>query len=105
MVNPERRRERWGDYIERVALLAALLLIYLGFGAIQASRQDTIRRACVEQNVRHDQTLKKLDEQIERLPAGARKARAERNRDGTIALIDALVPKRDCDKRAKQLVE
>jgi hypothetical protein len=105
MVRPERRNERWGDYVERVFLAVACVFIFLGFHAIQSSREDVIRRSCVEQNARHDQTIRKLDEIVRGVSEPARRARAERNKDGTIALIEAAIPKRDCEKRAKQLVK
>lgn len=65
---------------------------------IQHSREEAVRRTCDEQNTRHDATIKKLDDIIAGLPEGARKTRAEQNRAGTVLLINALAPKRDCAK-------
>ena len=59
---------------------------------IQLSRYEL----CIQQNDRHDKTIASLDEQIAALPP-RRKARAEAARDGTVALIDTLAPKRDCE--------
>lgn len=64
---------------------------------IQASRVEATLRACEEQNHRHNQTVAKLDMLIAKVPPDQR-ARAKASRDSTIALIDALVPVRDCDQ-------
>jgi predicted kinase len=70
---------------------------------IKESRRQAVIATCREQNARHDNTLAELDRQIMELPP-ARRARAERNRVGTEALIDALAPKQDCVARARRLV-
>lgn len=66
--------------------------------AIQRSREETIRRACEQQNDRHDKTILQLDAIIADMPSGPARQEAEQNRDGTILLLDALVPKQDCDR-------
>ena len=71
--------------------------------AIQAQRVDAIRSNCVDTNARHDQTINTLKGLVARLPDPADRARAQRNIAGTIALIDALVPKRDCEQLARKL--
>lgn len=58
---------------------------------IQQSRLDF----CRQQNARHDGTVRVLDRQIQHFPPRAR-MRAIRQRAGTVALIDALAPKRNC---------
>lgn len=82
------------------ALLFAALAVVLAVlfarvdsavNGIQQSRLDL----CEQQNARHDKTLRILDREIARLPRRAR-ARATRERAGTVALIDALSPRRDC---------
>ena len=64
---------------------------------IDKERRRTIRASCEDSNARHDGTIKQLDKIIAELPRGERRTRARQNHDGTVLLIDALVPKRDCD--------
>jgi hypothetical protein len=47
--------------------------------------------------VRHDNVIATLDRLIREQPPGARKRRAVRNRAQTVALLEALAPKRDCE--------
>jgi hypothetical protein len=105
----DRRNQRWGDYVERAALLVALVFIFVGFHQIATARDQAVRtaleRACNEQNVRHDRTVAKLDELVVGISDPVRRARAEQNRAGTVALIDALAPKRQCAARARQLTK
>jgi hypothetical protein len=68
---------------------------------IQKERVRNIRATCEMQNARHDKTIVQLDELIRDAPPG-RRERAVQNRAGTALLIDALVPKRDCDRVVKQ---
>ena len=68
---------------------------------IQKERIRNIRATCEAQNERHDNTIAQLDELISEAPP-ERRARARQNRDGTVVLINALVPKRDCRKVVKQ---
>lgn len=58
---------------------------------IQRSRIDV----CRQTNQRHDDTIRVLDARIAVLRDGQR-TRAEANRSATIALIQALAPKRNC---------
>lgn len=60
---------------------------------VQASRIELCRQA----NRRHDNVIAELDKQIARLPPG-RRARAEAGRDGTVALLEAISPRRKCVK-------
>ncbi|MEJ7784749.1 MAG: hypothetical protein WKF96_08100 [Solirubrobacteraceae bacterium] len=92
-----------------VALTLVMLFVALSKGqqdtqsvrdlavAIQESRLDGIRRNCVDQNRRHDATVRTLDSNIAKLPPGDRRTRAKLSRDSTVLLIDALAPRRDCD--------
>jgi hypothetical protein len=63
--------------------------------AIQQQRHD----ACVMQNVHHDATLVKLNQLIAELPEKQR-VQARASEGFTIALINSLSPKQDCDKVA-----
>jgi hypothetical protein len=63
--------------------------------AIQEQRRDSILYGCREQNARHDRTIATLDRLIAQAPAG-RRERARQGRAGTVLLIEALAPKRDC---------
>jgi hypothetical protein len=60
---------------------------------IQDERAHSIMRSCTEQNDRNKNTKAKI-------PADA----PERDRQVTIALIDALAPVRDCDLLVQQTV-
>lgn len=71
---------------------------------IQQSRHEAVVRTCREQNARHNRTIKKLDSLIAREGNAARGRRARQRRDSTVALIDALVPKKNCKQRADALV-
>ena len=65
-----------------------------------------MRINCAQQNMRHDRTIARLNALVAEIPLGSpRRARAEKGKAGTVALIDALAPKFDCDKRADQLVK
>lgn len=70
---------------------------------IQQERVATVLRSCREQNLRHDATIHSLDELIRRLPPEKR-TRAVQSRAGTVLLINALAPKRDCATLARATV-
>ena len=63
--------------------------------------QEAIVRECQVTNQRHDDTYKSLVDAAaideDNAKTGAAKAEVRRRRDVTLALIDALAPKRDCD--------
>jgi hypothetical protein len=71
--------------------------------AIQQQRVDAIRSSCQETNARHDQTIKTLKGLVARIDDPAQRARAHRNLAGTLALIDALVPKQNCAARVRRV--
>ena len=71
--------------------------------AIERSRRDVLIRSCREQNRRHDATILELDRQVAKLPP-ARRSEAQARRNGTVALLEAIIPHRDCAKRAERLI-
>lgn len=83
-------------FVVLIAAMAAVVVLALAHAdsaidAIQRSRLEL----CRQQNERHDHTIRTLDKQIAKLPPKERR-RAIRQRAGTVALINALAPKRDC---------
>ena len=87
-----------------LAVVALSLLLALAFVSITESRRDALRITCRQQNERHDETIRVLDERIAQLP-DSQQVRAAQSRQYTVALIEALSPKfPDCDARAEQLV-
>lgn len=70
--------------------------------AIQQSRQEITVTRCLDLNARHDATIAKLDQEIGALPPVERK-QAKTNRAGTVALIDALAPKRNCQSEGAKV--
>lgn len=85
--------------VPNVALMlagASILFSAWLFTRIQDERENSIRTSCQETNQRYDKAIKTLDELIAKAPA-ERRRRAREGRAGTVLLIDALVPKRDCD--------
>jgi len=86
-----------------LAVLVPIMAGGLLYTILTVSRQgdeiqqqhDAILGNCLEQNTRHDETIRALDDAIAGLPPD-RRQRAQANRDNTVALIDALAPKRDC---------
>jgi coenzyme F420-reducing hydrogenase beta subunit len=88
-----------------VAVLAATVLdTHAATQQIQDERAANIRRNCEDVNDRHDETIMRLRALVESMPAGARRSRAEQGMAGSVALIDALAPKRDCDRLVRQQV-
>lgn len=79
---------------KRVADKLALVV-----ATIQQEREANIGRSCVDQNTRHDNTIRELDARLElasQTLSPAQRAQLEQSRDFTVALIDALAPRRDC---------
>jgi hypothetical protein len=70
---------------------------------IQAERALSSFRFCSETNARHDATLEELDRLVAGLPR-AQRVRARRGQAGTVALIEALAPRRDCRALVKRQV-
>lgn len=63
---------------------------------IQRERARNVRSNCEEQNRRHDATVRQLHRLVAELPPGPRKVRAVQGMAGSVALIQALAPRRDC---------
>lgn len=80
-----------------VLAAGAILLSAHLFTRIQDEREKSIRMSCEETNARYDAAIGQLDRLIAQAPP-ERRARAREGRAGTVLLIDALVPKRDCDR-------
>lgn len=115
-----RRTLRRATQVNLAALIAALsfavalaAVAFAVFGLadraddIQKSRADSVRSSCREQNARHDATIATLDRLLEQASQGASPRRAEqieRSRASTVLLIDALAPKRNCERRVRTLV-
>lgn len=70
---------------------------------IQRERVSAVLRNCVDQNQRHDRTIRELDRLIRHVRPSQR-TRAVQSRAGTVLLINSLAPKRDCRRLASQAV-
>jgi hypothetical protein len=92
-------RRSWRIMSALALMLAAgsMLLSAWLYTTIQDEREKAVRENCEATNQRHDATITQLDRLIVRLPPGPRRDRAEASRAGTVRLIDALAPKRDCE--------
>lgn len=100
---PERwYRDAWLVVITGVVALS-LLAQQDTLNKIQQSRVEIGRESCRAQNDRHDATIRKLDELVAALPPGPRKRQAEESRAGTVQLIEALAPRRDCGALVEQI--
>lgn len=83
-------------------LIGAVCTVALtGFGYLLYEQKQDVQERCENQNVRHDNAVNALvaGSNQDLLNAKTEAARAEirRRRDVTIALIDAISPKTDCD--------
>lgn len=73
---------------------------------IQDQRAEATISACEEQNARNRNTIKRLRELSAVAPARGRSAEEiKAGLDGTISLINALAPVRDCEARARRFVQ
>lgn len=67
---------------------------------INRERAANIARSCREVNERHDATIRELDRlfavRLRGADSQSERKRAQESRDGTVLLIDALAPRRDC---------
>lgn len=70
---------------------------------IQESRKQFVLDNCRDRNKRHDATIRRLAVNVDAIPPGERRQDALAGREGTIALIDAAIPKRDCNDEIERL--
>jgi hypothetical protein len=93
--------------LSTLAFVGGLAYAFVDLGdqvsAIDESRRQAILVTCAETNERHDNTIAALDALIAMAPPGPRRERARASRASTVLLIDALVPKYDCEQRAQRL--
>lgn len=91
-------RRSWRVMSASALVLAAASILFSAylFTRIQAERERNIRTNCVAQNERHDDAIAALDEVIATAPL-SRRARARQGRQSTVFLLEAIVPRRDCD--------
>lgn len=77
--------------------------------AIQDQRRESIRTSCQAQNERNKATRDALtegsDEDIRNAQTEAAKNEIRRRRDVTIALIDALAPRDNCEEAVRRAVK
>jgi hypothetical protein len=71
---------------------------------IQNERARSVRENCEQVNDRHDHAIETLDRLIAKAPP-SRRQRAIQNRAATVLLLDAIVPKRDCERLVRQSVD
>jgi hypothetical protein len=75
--------------------------------AIQESRSEAIRRACEEQNQKNKQTTDSLTKaaqaDVDRAKTPAAKKEIMRRRDVTLALLNLLTPRDNCEDRVRRL--
>ena len=89
-----------GPVMASLALLVGVVL----YVSLQDQRFYVLRTSCETTNERHDDVLAELDARILAL-TGPERARAERNKAGTVALLEAMVPKvDDCAAYARRRV-
>ena len=93
-----------------VSLAGAAYAGYLGIRdtrdyseQIQESRKQFFLAFCEEGNARNKATIARLNANILALPDGPDKREAMLSRKGTVALIDAAIPRRDCPRFAAEL--
>lgn len=73
-------------------------------GEIQKSREEFFLYSCEQQNVRGTKTIRRLNDLIANQDENQQPGTEER-RFFTLALINELAPKQDCDRLVKQLVQ
>jgi len=81
-------------------IITSVTVVAIGVGNHENGRriaeiQESRMELCLATNERHDATIRTLDELIRKLPAD-RRARARENRTSTVALLEAIAPRRDC---------
>ncbi len=104
-------RRPWRVEVLAVALVTIIIAVggWLKLGSvvdeIQDSRESITRSNCEDQNMRNATTLRQLDAVLDQaVQADPRSAEeVDRSRVSTAALINALVPVRDCDHVVAQV--
>jgi len=96
------RKEGFFQGFAVVAVVVAMLSITGGVVVTYRATDDINRERakntllnCQDVNRRHDKTIEQLDALIAKVPADRQK-RARESRASTVLLINALVPRRDC---------
>lgn len=94
------RARPWRLLLLATALVASAALVMspiLYLRTVDALHQAHENRVdvCRDVNARHDAAIRKLDDLIAELPKAQRR-RAAAGRKYTVALIEALTPRRDC---------
>lgn len=69
---------------------------------IQQERKESIRRNCKDSNERHDKTLSRLKQLLSKSPQS--EAEKTATFKSTEFIINALVPKQDCEKLVERSV-
>lgn len=89
-----------------LAATSIVISVYL-FSKINDERERNVRANCEQINARHDATIRQLDALLAqrlRTASPADRERIEQSRASTVLLINALVPKRDCDRLVSEQV-
>lgn len=96
-----------GVIAHSVALIIAFGQVHRQVERINDERTRNILMVCADTNARHDGTIRALNVILARQlkTAGPReRARLRASRENTVLLIEALAPKRDCVRLARQQV-
>lgn len=75
---------------------------------INGERERNVRSNCRDINARHDDTIRQLDRltasRLNKTDSLTERSRIRQSRDSTVLLIEALVPKRDCEALARRQI-
>lgn len=110
MTGPRRRRaDRWRPVVALALILASasILLSAWLFTRIQGERARNVRASCEQTNARNQNTIAELDRLLAKRLGSASPAQRQQivqSRTNTVLLIQALVPRRDCDAYVRQQV-
>jgi hypothetical protein len=118
-IGDQSRRERIRRFLIRenfyrdiwLLIITGLVLVSLlglrdSVRQINSNRHEVLFQNCLAQNARNLGTKSRLDTLVAGISDPREKARAERNKAGTIALIDALAPyRRDCRAYVEQQLQ
>jgi hypothetical protein len=98
--------------LSAVAVVSLFVVLALGLSAYNQWRQaverrNNILRSCAESNERNRETIAKLDQLLTERPGALSEdddSEREASRAGTVLLINALAPVRDCKRLADRSV-